>query len=278
MCGGISGALAVATRTDARGRPRLDLLACYQIGRIASYALAGASVAGIGSALLSLVDQEQVRIALRWLTAVLFALVGLSLLMRGRGFDLSIGRRLWTLIAPLARRLLPVRSVPQALALGALWGWMPCGLVYSVLLDGLVDDGPAAQRGDHAAIRTRYCPGRARRSLRRQTRSRIAAARRLPLSHSDDTLVMSVVTASGPWLAEHSGLHAMAGCHSTARPVECEGRSKRCKDVTRNRPWRLHKQEQSMNLIYCDSRCAEHRFFHNSSRVSRTHAPGPRGT
>jgi sulfite exporter TauE/SafE len=59
MCGGISGALAVATRTDARGRPRLDLLACYQIGRIASYALAGASVAGIGSALLSLVDQEQ---------------------------------------------------------------------------------------------------------------------------------------------------------------------------------------------------------------------------
>jgi len=29
---------------------------------------------------------------------------------------------------------MPVRSLPQALLLGALWGWLPCGLVYSTLL------------------------------------------------------------------------------------------------------------------------------------------------
>src|SRR5690348_16189097 len=91
MCGGISGALAVATRADARGRPRLMLLASYQIGRIASYALAGASLAGVGGSILRFVDQEQVRIGLRWVSAAMFALVGISLLLRGRGFDLAIG-------------------------------------------------------------------------------------------------------------------------------------------------------------------------------------------
>ena len=37
-------------------------------------------------------------------------------------------------IAPAAKGLLPVTSVPKALGLGLLWGWLPCGLVYSVLL------------------------------------------------------------------------------------------------------------------------------------------------
>ncbi|MGB5578571.1 MAG: sulfite exporter TauE/SafE family protein, partial [Woeseiaceae bacterium] len=33
-----------------------------------------------------------------------------------------------------AKGLLPVTSLPKALGLGLLWGWLPCGLVYSVLL------------------------------------------------------------------------------------------------------------------------------------------------
>ena len=37
-------------------------------------------------------------------------------------------------LAPAARGLLPVTSFPRALGLGLLWGWLPCGLVYSVLL------------------------------------------------------------------------------------------------------------------------------------------------
>jgi sulfite exporter TauE/SafE len=37
-------------------------------------------------------------------------------------------------ISSRANRLLPVSSLPRALLLGALWGWLPCGLVYSTLL------------------------------------------------------------------------------------------------------------------------------------------------
>ena len=46
----------------------------------------------------------------------------------------SLGRGLWRHIQPMATRLLPVSSLPRALLLGALWGWLPCGLVYSTLI------------------------------------------------------------------------------------------------------------------------------------------------
>ena len=45
----------------------------------------------------------------------------------------AVGRRLWRFIEPVGRRLMPVVHLPQAFALGALWGWLPCGLVYSML-------------------------------------------------------------------------------------------------------------------------------------------------
>ena len=48
-----------------------------------------------------------------------------------------VGAVLWKHLQPFTRRLLPVDTVPRALALGALWGWLPCGLVYSVLLTAL---------------------------------------------------------------------------------------------------------------------------------------------
>ncbi len=45
-----------------------------------------------------------------------------------------MGGKAWSRISPLAGRLLPVDSLPRALGLGLLWGLIPCGLVYSVLL------------------------------------------------------------------------------------------------------------------------------------------------
>ena len=43
-------------------------------------------------------------------------------------------RPVWLLNPDVASRLLPVSSTPRALLLGGLWGWLPCGLVYSTLL------------------------------------------------------------------------------------------------------------------------------------------------
>ncbi|HKJ75204.1 MAG TPA: sulfite exporter TauE/SafE family protein, partial [Alphaproteobacteria bacterium] len=46
----------------------------------------------------------------------------------------SIGTVVWRRLEPFGRRLLPVRSPTHALLLGLIWGWLPCGLVYSVLI------------------------------------------------------------------------------------------------------------------------------------------------
>jgi sulfite exporter TauE/SafE len=77
----------------------------------------------------------------------LVILLGLYLAGLGRsvaGLE-RLGAALWRKVSPLGRRWLPVESVPRALAVGALWGWLPCGLVYSVLALALVSG--SATRG-----------------------------------------------------------------------------------------------------------------------------------
>ena len=39
-------------------------------------------------------------------------------------------------------RLLPAHNLPRALALGAVWGWLPCGMVYAVLLSAVATADP----------------------------------------------------------------------------------------------------------------------------------------
>lgn len=134
MCGGISGALGMATAKRADGRPRPELLVGYQLGRITSYALAGLLFGGILGGLVALLDIEAVRRSLRVLSAVALLLGALVAFGRIRDPGFGIGRRLWPKLAPLGRKLLPVANLPRAFAFGMVWGWMPCGFVYTVLL------------------------------------------------------------------------------------------------------------------------------------------------
>ena len=45
---------------------------------------------------------------------------------------------LWRRLQPLTRRFLPADTLPRALGLGLLWGWLPCGLVYGILATALL--------------------------------------------------------------------------------------------------------------------------------------------
>ena len=131
MCGGLMGALTLAIPPEQRGR-RLRLLLAYNLGRILSYASAGLLLGLAGWAVAS----SPAALALRVLAALL--LIAMCLYLAGWWSGLTrieaLGRGLWRHIQPVASRLLPVSSLPRALLLGALWGWLPCGLVYSTLL------------------------------------------------------------------------------------------------------------------------------------------------
>ena len=44
-----------------------------------------------------------------------------------------IGKKLWPLVSPIANKFVPFKSPISALPFGMIWGWLPCGLVYSTL-------------------------------------------------------------------------------------------------------------------------------------------------
>lgn len=133
MCGGIVGALSM-------GAPgRWSLLFAYNAGRILSYSAAGAMAGALGAASLGLEGQVPVRLGLYLLANLMLIALGLYLLgiTRALAFTEKAGQSLWRLIQPLTRRFLPASNVFQAFPLGVLWGWLPCGLVYSALATSL---------------------------------------------------------------------------------------------------------------------------------------------
>jgi len=134
ICGGISAALGVATAKRAGGRPRTSLLVAYQVGRMLSYALAGGLIGGVLGFIVAWLDIDTVRTRLRALSAL--ALVAAALVAFGalRDPGSRIGKLVWPRLAPIGRRLLPVTSVSRALGFGMVWGWMPCGFAYTMML------------------------------------------------------------------------------------------------------------------------------------------------
>ena len=129
MCGGIVAALGFVTETRAR---RWPILLSYNLGRILSYSMAGALVG-----LLGLFGREYLFLGpwLRGLSGVLLILMGLYLadwwrvltwLERG-------GQYVWRYLQPLGNGLFRVTGAGRGFLFGMLWGWLPCGLVYSAL-------------------------------------------------------------------------------------------------------------------------------------------------
>jgi len=133
MCGGIVGALSMGS-----GSRQLLQLA-YNFGRIVSYGAAGAIAGALGGAGLALSGQLPLRIALFVAANLMLVALGLYLMgvTRALAFSERLGQRLWRRLQPLSKRFLPARTVAQAFPLGLLWGWLPCGLVYSALVTAL---------------------------------------------------------------------------------------------------------------------------------------------
>jgi sulfite exporter TauE/SafE len=137
MCGGIVSALTL----QVPGSPtRWPLHLAYNLGRIATYAAAGGLMGAVGGVALALDSGLPVQFVLYVLANLM--LVALGLYLTGSTWALAfterLGQVLWRRVQPITGRFLPARTVPQALTLGALWGFLPCGMVYSVLATALV--------------------------------------------------------------------------------------------------------------------------------------------
>lgn len=134
MCGGISASLSMALPVGRGFRVRQTLmLLAFNGGRIGSYTLIATLVAVLSTSAAA--QWNELAPVLRTLAGILLILMGLSMAQWWQGIRHieRIGAPVWARLSPLTRRFLPVRNGWQAVALGGLWGWLPCGLVYSTL-------------------------------------------------------------------------------------------------------------------------------------------------
>ena len=162
MCGGIVGALSISGGAPAAptrpviaiavARPALQTslqsnvlrVLAYNGGRIASYMLAGAlagSLAGAG-----MLHMASLQVAGYWLANLMLVALGLYLMDAWRGLAHleAAGNIVWRRVRPLLKPLMPMDTPLKALAVGGLWGWVPCGMVYSALLTAMLQ-GSALQ-------------------------------------------------------------------------------------------------------------------------------------
>ena len=156
MCGGIAGSLAAASRGPAWRR-----VAAFNTGRIASYSIAGGLAGSVGW-LASAGPALQVAQAALYVAAHGFLLL-LGLYVAGYSSGLlrleAAGAGVWSRLEPLRRRVMPIDTDTRALAAGAVWGWLPCGMVYAMLPLAMASGSPLSGAAVLAAFGLGTLPG-----------------------------------------------------------------------------------------------------------------------
>ena len=138
MCGGIISALTMGLpkKISSNFLQLIPYLLLYNLGRISSYAIAGAIAGYLGGRVFSMDDTGIAILVSRWMSA--FFMLGVGLYLLGIPQLLlpleRVGAKFWKLLQPIGNHFLPVHSPLHAFGLGLVWGWLPCGLVYSVLI------------------------------------------------------------------------------------------------------------------------------------------------
>lgn len=152
MCGGIAAAFdtrlanadakrVIPIREQAFWRRRV----AFNLGRITTYAAAGAVAGTLGAAAYAagaLPAQAMLHLAAN----VMLVLVGLYLAGADRLLAPleALGMPLWRRVQPLAARLLPARTTAGAYLAGLAWGWLPCAMVYAALAAATFSGSAAA--------------------------------------------------------------------------------------------------------------------------------------
>jgi sulfite exporter TauE/SafE len=215
MCGGVVGVFcSAASSCQARAGARIAALPmwlAYHAGRLASYTVLGLAFASFAALTTDPDVLDAIRYGLRSVAALAMLAVGLHLL--GLPSILAgaerLGGSLWRRVAPLSRRLVPVVRARQAFALGALWGLMPCGLLYGALALAASAESTAEGGLVMAAFGAGTLPALVTMSALAQAVARIAASR------APRRIAGALVLAFGLWstagVAKQTGLSSVFG-------------------------------------------------------------------
>ena len=216
MCGGIAtGFSAMAPRVGWRQALEPN------VGRVLGYVAAGALAGALGGGVLTVARSEWLALGLRTAVGAVLIVVALRLLDRGgRLRFLSAGHALWQRLRPLQRHLLPANTSTRRVALGLLWGWMPCGLSTTLLVAAWLQADALNGAATMAAFGLGTLP-----VMLPLTWSGARIGQRLQRGgwrHAAGALVFAagVLTVAAPWLMQVPALHgplAALGCQALPR-------------------------------------------------------------
>ena len=137
MCGPLT--LALGAESFAQPQGSLSVALRFNLGRLVAYSTAGGAAAGLVGTALHTADLMYATILVRILAAALLGLVGLGL--PGLPGLPALERRLaplWRVIrsgiTPLTRAAMRAPRPWRPFLFGLLWLFVPCGLVWSMLL------------------------------------------------------------------------------------------------------------------------------------------------
>ncbi|MBD8527334.1 sulfite exporter TauE/SafE family protein [Pseudomarimonas arenosa] len=217
MCGGIATGVAAGFERSRAGQSALAL----NLGRIGGYALAGALAGGLGAGLVQISRLSALQHGMRILVGAVLVIAALRILAPRLSFGLGgMGSRLWLSLRPMTSAVLPATTVTRQLLLGALWGWLPCGLSATLLVAAWlsVDALQGALIMLSFGLGTwvtmlplTYSGSRIGTLLRGGHRQTLAAV----------LLISGLVTATAPLLSQHAAIHQLLlalGCRSLIGP------------------------------------------------------------
>ena len=206
MCGGISGALTFGLPQQIRNEHwrLLPFILLYNMGRILSYSVAGAVMAGVGSELLHNISPAYGHLFLQGIAAVVMVAMGLYITGWFPRLALieTVGRPLWRYLEPIGQRLLPVRTPLQAFLFGIVWGWLPCGMVYGALIYTLSADNVLEGALFMALFGLGTLPAVATAGF---LASRIAHLARIPTARRIAGMTIVILGLAGPAMSILSG-------------------------------------------------------------------------
>jgi len=137
MCGSIIGTLSFSLKPEIRSNKAkmATFIFSYNLGRIFSYMLAGLIIGLIESIVTMPLGEEHGHQILKIISALIISGAGFYIAGWFPAFAYieKTGSRFWKAIEPYGRKLIPVATLNQAFLFGMVWGWIPCGLVYTAL-------------------------------------------------------------------------------------------------------------------------------------------------
>lgn len=205
MCGSVIGALTLSLPVEVRESQRkmLPYVFNYNLGRLLSYGAAGAIVGLISSPLASFDGH----LVLRYLSVLVMISMGLYLAGWFPKFARMerLGAPIWKGLQPIGQKLLPVRKRSQALLLGIVWGWLPCGLVYAALAVAATVGEPVKASLVMLAFGVGTLPAVMGAGLFTGLLSSMARIKHLRQVAGVSIIMMALATAF--WPMDHSGGH-----------------------------------------------------------------------